>query len=88
MLGIGLLQAYRGQGIGTRLLDPTFQAAKAIGLTRIELKVRASNLTAIRLYEKSGFIAEGTLKNDILDNGRFEHTTIMALIVENRPTAP
>jgi ribosomal protein S18 acetylase RimI-like enzyme len=58
-LGMGLLPAYRGHGIGRRLLDRSLAAAKARGLQRVELQVFASNLPAIALYERSGFVREG-----------------------------
>ncbi|WP_315757465.1 MULTISPECIES: GNAT family N-acetyltransferase [unclassified Bradyrhizobium] len=39
-LGIGLLPAHRGRGIGRALIRRTMDAALAVGLTRIELTVR------------------------------------------------
>jgi RimJ/RimL family protein N-acetyltransferase len=58
-LGMGVVAAYRGKGIGRRLLEATLKKAQAAGLTRIELEVFASNHTAIALYEKFGFSPEG-----------------------------
>ena len=48
-LGMGVLPAYRGQGIGRRLLQTCIAKAWAKGMTRIELAVRADNRRAIRL---------------------------------------
>jgi len=47
VLGMGLLPAWRGRGLGKRLLEQTLQAARAFGLTRVELRVRADNGRAI-----------------------------------------
>ncbi|MCU0454465.1 MAG: GNAT family N-acetyltransferase [Bacteroidetes bacterium] len=58
-LGMGLLPAYRGRGLGRRLLESALAAAKLIGLKRIELQVFASNGPAIKLYERAGFVHEG-----------------------------
>ncbi len=79
VLGIGLLPDYRSQGIGRRILATTLQESVRQGLVRIELKVRASNEAAIRLFEWAGFNFEGTLKNDVLMDGQFESTHCMAL---------
>ena len=49
ILGMGLLPAFRGQGIGTRLIRSTLDAARAKGLHRIELTVREANAGAISL---------------------------------------
>src|SRR5215207_1432386 len=51
-LGMGILKEYRGQGIGSVLLHQAPAEARNRGLERVELSVFASNLTAIRLYEK------------------------------------
>lgn len=58
-LGMGLLPAYRGQGLGQALLAAAITAAGAKGFEKIELEVFASNASAIRLYESSGFVREG-----------------------------
>jgi ribosomal protein S18 acetylase RimI-like enzyme len=50
VLGMGLLPAYRGQGIGRRLLHRTLGAARTGGLSRVELTVREDNVGAIALY--------------------------------------
>src|SRR6266851_6667775 len=58
VLGMGLLPRFRGQGLGTRLITRTLHAARAFGLTRVELTVREDNANAIALYEKVGFVTE------------------------------
>src|ERR1700753_794023 len=52
VLGVALLPALRGQGIGTRLIARTLEAAKAFGLSRVELTVRENNRGAISLYKR------------------------------------
>lgn len=64
-LGMGLLKAYRGKGIGQQLLDTTIQAAIEKGFKKVVLEVRASNTRAIHLYEKSGFLEEKRVKNGL-----------------------
>ncbi len=58
-LGMGLLPACRGHGLGTRLLQRAIADTRALGYEKIELEVFASNAPAIRLYQKQGFLPEG-----------------------------
>ena len=54
-LGMGVLPAHRGHGLGRRLLAACLEKAWAKGLTRIELEARVDNDHAIALYQKMGF---------------------------------
>ena len=65
VLGLGVVKAYRGQGIGKALLRTTLDRARAIGLTRVELTVRQPNVRAVELYKKIGFAVEGVKKNGV-----------------------
>ena len=49
---IGVLPEYRGQGIGSALLDI---CEARLEMPSIRLNVRISNETAIRLYQKRGY---------------------------------
>jgi RimJ/RimL family protein N-acetyltransferase len=74
-LGMGVMAAYRGQGIGERLLRACLAKAQTKGMTRVELQVRSDNERAIRLYERLGFAHEGTLRRAM----RFDDTYYDAL---------
>jgi len=79
-LGIGVIDGYRGMGIGEALMRAALQKAKTNGLTRIELTVRENNNRAIALYEKLGFVTEGLHRNAVRINGRYENHLSMGLI--------
>lgn len=79
-LGIGILPAFRGQGLGRRLMTAAIDKARAKGLTRIELTVRTDNLNAIALYKKLGFEMEGTKKNAVRVDGAYEDLYFMGLV--------
>jgi len=56
IMDIGVLKAYRRQGIGTRLMLQGMGRLKAKGMTSVMLGVDDWNVTkAIKLYEKVGF---------------------------------
>ena len=81
VLGMGLLPRFRGQGIGTRLILRTLHAARARGLSRVELAVREDNANAIALYEKVGFVTEGLQRNGVLVDGVYENVVEMAILL-------
>ena len=80
VLGLGVVKAYRGQGIGKALLRTTLDRARAIGLTRVELTVRQPNVRAVELYKKIGFAVEGVKKNGVRVDGKYEDLICMALL--------
>ena len=59
---------YRGQSLGQALLWALLASAYARGLERATLEVRASNLTALSLYQKFGFKTAGRRRGYYQDN--------------------
>ncbi|MCW3463971.1 GNAT family N-acetyltransferase [Chitinophaga nivalis] len=57
-LGIALLPAFQGQGLGKTLLQALIAAATDLQLSVIHLSVDKENTPAIRLYEHHGFQRE------------------------------
>lgn len=80
ILGMGLLQPFRGQGIGTRLIRTALDAAKTAGMMRVELSVRENNLNAIALYKRTGFAVEGLSRNAVRVDGVYENVIQMAVL--------
>lgn len=70
-LVVGILQAFSGQGVGTRLFAELQRWAEARHLRRLELTVMAHNDTAIALYKKVGFEVEGIKKDSIRLGDRY-----------------
>ncbi len=77
-LGMGIIPAYRGRGLGRRLLEATLRAARDAEIERIELSVHADNDRAIALYEKVGFVREGLARNSVRIDGRYKDAIHMA----------
>ncbi len=55
LLLVGVRPDYRRQGVGTALLAAVRQAARAAGINRLHLEVRADNDAALSLYRVAGF---------------------------------
>lgn len=79
-LGMGVLPAYRGQGLGRRLLRRTLEHALHRGIFRVALEARADNERAIRLYESVGFRHEGLAPCALRFDGVFYPAVKMALL--------
>lgn len=82
VLGIAVLAGFRGRGIGTALLRETLKAARAFGLTRVELGYRAGNSGVAALYERFGFVREGVLRKGVRLDGAYEDLICMALLLD------
>lgn len=55
---VSVLKEFTGNGIGTCLMSQCLGFAKKSGIERIRLEVACNNLSAIKLYEKSGFVID------------------------------
>ena len=80
VLGMGLLPQFRGQGIGTNLIQSTLAAARTNGFHRVELTVRENNTGAIKLYKKVGFEIEGLQRDAVCIDGVYENVISMAVL--------
>ncbi len=70
-LGMSVLKKFNNLGLGTMMLNRIIEDAKGARKLKMELEVRADNLSAIHLYEKFGFKLEGTITNGFYVNNKF-----------------
>ena len=63
VINIAVHPDYRGIHISDIIMETLINKAKSMGACSMTLEVRISNIPAIKLYEKYGFIIEGTRKN-------------------------
>jgi len=79
--GIGLVvhDDFHRRGIGSGLLATLVDVADNwLNLRRLELTVYVDNDAAVRLYEKFGFVIEGTRRADAFRDGAFADSYAMA----------
>jgi RimJ/RimL family protein N-acetyltransferase len=89
VLGISVMPAWRKKQIGTILMQHALAWAAGEGaLRRIELFVFASNSSAIRLYERFGFVVEGRRRDAIRIGGKFVDDLLMAYIDPSPSPSP
>ncbi len=78
-LGMGVHDGWVGRGVGTAILAAQLDAADNwLGIRRLQLTVYVDNAPAIRLYERFGFVVEGTHRAYALRNGRYVDAHTMA----------
>jgi RimJ/RimL family protein N-acetyltransferase len=81
-LGITVAQAWRGRGVGRRLMERAIEWARDSGtLSRIELHVFARNTGAITLYRSCGFEVEGARRRAVHRDGEYIDDLVMALLL-------
>ncbi|HYA56818.1 MAG TPA: GNAT family N-acetyltransferase [Nitrososphaerales archaeon] len=82
ILGISVIDGYRGLGIGSRLTAEVLEQTLRVGVWLVELEVMGINEAAIGLYEKMGFRRAGVIPNKILRKGR--HIDIVVMYADLR----
>lgn len=74
----------RSKGYGqSAMRQLLFYAFRDLGLKKIYLDVLADNHAAIHIYEKSGFMIEGRLRNQVFKQGIWKDMTIMGICAED-----
>ncbi len=81
-MGMGLRAAFRGRGLGERLLRAALAAAKLNGFERVSLNVYGKNAAAFALYRKVGFVLEGTRVRGKKLDGAYDDVHMMAIRLE------
>ena len=77
--------ANRGQGLGAEALEMGEQYCwNHLNLSRISLMVFATNLAAIKLYTKHGFVQEGCLRQAVFIDGKWLDVLLMGKVHPSR----
>ena len=78
--GMSVLKEYWGLGIGSLMLDVLIDWARKSGIVKkINLRVRSDNQRAVHLYERKGFVHEGTISREIVLDGTYFNRHWMGL---------
>lgn len=70
-VGLGLLQKYREEGIGSALMNTMIETAKRMNVRLLELSCFENNPRALHVYEKLGFKRIGTTPDAIAFKGGY-----------------
>ncbi len=67
ILNVAVHPEFRERGVGSLLMSDLTERALALSARALTLEVRESNLAAIRLYERAGFVLAGTRPHYYMD---------------------
>lgn len=84
VLNLAVLPGLRRMGAATRLLSVALHAGRKMGIEKVGLEVRESNLAAIGLYSRFGFETHGRRKN-YYANGETALVMLLDLTAAPRP---
>src|SRR5713101_1941714 len=77
-LGLTVSRAYRGYGIGGRIIQTILTESRRLGLKSIDVEFLAVNKAAERAYKRAGFKRAGIIPSKIFRNGEYFDAMIMA----------
>lgn len=78
---IAIKRQWQGRGVGSQLMQMAVHLADHwLNIMRLELLVYVDNVSAIALYQKYGFVTEGTLRQLAFRQGDYVDAHIMARI--------
>jgi ribosomal protein S18 acetylase RimI-like enzyme len=63
LLALGVRKAFRGQGLGRRLLVASLATLRTVGISTFHLTVDPDNAHAVRLYKSEGFVIQELVPN-------------------------
>ena len=75
-------RAWRGRGVGRRLLDALIARARALGYHKLVLSAFPWNEAGMAVYRRAGFREVGTYREQGLLDGRWVDTIVMEKILE------
>lgn len=78
-LGMAVHDDWTGRGVGTALVEAAMDLCDNwLQVTRVELEVFADNGPARALYDRFGFVVEGTRRGSVFRDGQHHDTLVMA----------
>jgi L-phenylalanine/L-methionine N-acetyltransferase len=78
-IGMAVHDDFQGQGVGTAMMRALIDLADSwYGIRRLELTVFTDNAAGVHLYEKYGFVVEGTAKHYARRSGEYVDAYYMA----------
>lgn len=85
ILNIAIEPSFQGKGLGKQLIRNTLLEMNHLGILKVFLEVRETNVTALELYRSLGFKKTGVRKHYYLDlkTKKQEDAVLMVMKLEN-----
>ncbi|MDA0655852.1 MAG: GNAT family N-acetyltransferase [Proteobacteria bacterium] len=86
-VGVGVLQAHTGNGLGRKLMEGLEFFAQQADLHRLELTVMSNNERAQQLYGSMNYVTEGVRIHSLYIDGAYVDEIVMAKLLSTGPEA-
>ena len=80
-VGLHIREAFRGIGIGPRLLDYSIEWATETGFKKLEANIFTTNKRSLSMFQKAGFVEEGVRQNRIRMGRDFINEVLMGKLL-------
>ena len=87
-LSIYVERAWRGRGVGRRLLAAVIEAARTLGYHKVVLAAFPTNVAGMTLYGAAGFTTVGVYREQGRLDGRWVDVVIMERLLETEAAGP
>ena len=82
IFGVYVSPKYRRKGLGTRLLKAALlRIGKREGIVKVKLAVNPEQQSALRMYEKAGFVVVGRMRKELKVGRRFFDELMMEMLL-------
>jgi RimJ/RimL family protein N-acetyltransferase len=80
-IGLHIVPEYRGQGIGSQMLDFAVDWAKKRAFEKLEANIFTTNKKSLHLFERVGFVQEGTRQKRIRIGKQYIDEVLMGKVL-------
>ncbi len=81
LIGLHMIQEYRGKGIGSKMLSFAVDWATKRGFKKLEADIFTTNRRSLHLFERAGFVEEGTRQKRIRIGKQYIDEVLMGKIL-------
>ena len=80
-IGLHIITAYRGQGVGSQMLSYAVDWAKKRAFKKLEANIFTTNKRSLHLFERVGFVEEGTRQKRIRIGKQYIDEVLMGKVL-------
>lgn len=80
-IGVSVCRQHWGKSIGRLMMEAAIEWSRNSGVGKLQLQVRVDNQRAVQLYNKLGFVIEGTITRALKINELYFDEYLMGLLL-------
>lgn len=83
-IGYWILGKYEGRGLMSAAVTALEQTCFEVGFNRIEIRCSSLNLKSAKVPKRLGYILDGTLRQDAIENERYRDTLVFSKLKDEK----